>query len=324
MSSYSFQDFASPAPSRQAAGCKPNNQVAPQSALEQRLLSSQEPITVDETETITANGISGIHANRAETAQWRSREGRSAADYAFLNDPNPQVIRKRGVQKLRHVQEVEVKFLKPPQPPTPPPIQIVREGDTQSEQAPPVVIVQPGRVGADAAPVVLRERPPRPPAAVAPKRIVIPGRKLPAAPRRVVVERLPDLPGRPGKVTVERWLGYERQRRQVTYEKLQDECPPQVGRNVVIEWESPEVEVVREYRCLGVQQADPEDYLRRYNDFADGRALNDLGSCNPAPHSFAVDSPADLTPELFGDLNVLRELNLAEVGLTEYRAQLGQ
>jgi len=320
MSNYSFNQFSAAAPA--AAGCKPGSgSAAPQSALEQRILASNEPVTTNETQTITVNGISGIHANASETAGWRSSEGRTVADYAFLNDPNPQVVRRRA-GKVRQVQEVEVKFLKPPQPPTPPPIQIVKEGDTQPDQAPPVVIVQPGKIGCAGDDVVLRERPPRPPAPVAPKRIVIPGRKLPAAPRRVVVERLPDLPGRPGKVTVERWLGYERQRRQVTYEKLQDECPAQVGRNVIIEWEAPEVEVVREYRCLGVQQADPEDYLRRYNDFADGRALSDLGSCNPAPHSFAVDSPADLTPELFGDLNALRELNLAEVGLSEYRAQL--
>lgn len=311
-----------PAPQPLPTGCKPTNLVAPTSALEQRLLSSQEPVTTNETQVITANGITGIHANANETAQWRSREGRTVADYQFLNDPNPIVVRRRGQEKIRHIQEVEVKFLKPPQPPTPPPIQIIREGDTQAEQAPPIVIVQPGRVGDDAAAIVLRERPPKPPAPVAPKEIRLPGKKLPAAPRRVIVEKLPDLPGKPAKIHIERWLGYERQQRRVIYEKLQDECPANTEQNIVVEWEQPDVEVHREYKCVGVEEVDPDEYSRKYTDLKEGIALNDIGTCNPGPYRFATDQVGELTPQLYGDVDILKGLNLAELGLSEYRSQL--
>jgi hypothetical protein len=130
------------------------------------------------------------------------------------------------------------------------------------------------------------------------------------------------MPGKPAKIHIERWLGYERQQRRVIYEKLKDECPVQEEQNIIVEWEQPDFDVEREYKCVGVEEVDPDEYSRKYTDLKEGIALKDIGVCNPGQYKFASDQQGDFTPKLYGDIDVLKGLDLNELGLSEYRSQL--
>ena len=88
----------------------------------------------------------------------------------------------------------------------------------------------------------------------------------PPPPRKLIIERYPKLPPKPRPVIIERWLPYQRQKRQVILEKAKPLEPSPPVKNTIIEWRSPEVEVVKQVKKLGVQQADPERYYNQYGD----------------------------------------------------------
>jgi hypothetical protein len=86
-----------------------------------------------------------------------------------------------------------------------------------------------------------------------------------ARPRRLVVERLRELPQRPRDVIIEKWLPYTQQKRRVIHERSsQNNAPSQ--RNLVIEWDAPEVKVTQVCRDLGVVDMDPAEYIRLYGN----------------------------------------------------------
>jgi len=115
------------------------------------------------------------------------------------------------------------------------------------------------------APLIVREAPPRPPAAVGQKVITISGKRLPPPPRKVIIERLAPLPSKPQAIMVERWLPYAERKRRVIFQKNQVPDPIiQKPRNVVVQWEAPEVQIKTIYKDLGVIRADPNDYVSRY------------------------------------------------------------
>ena len=72
-----------------------------------------------------------------------------------------------------------------------------------------------------------------------------------------------NLPPRPQDIIVEKWLPYRPQKRRVVYQRSAT-AQSIVPRNLIIEWEAPDVEVVKQCKDLGVVDADPEDYMRRY------------------------------------------------------------
>jgi hypothetical protein len=100
----------------------------------------------------------------------------------------------------------------------------------------------------------------------------------PPPPRRVIVERLSHLPQRPQDIIVEKWLPYRPQKRRVVYQRAVS-CQQLVPRNLIIEWEAPEVEVVKQCKDLGVMDADPEDYCRRYGN--ELKQASELPTCEP-------------------------------------------
>jgi hypothetical protein len=109
-------------------------------------------------------------------------------------------------------------------------------------------------------PLVVREAPPAPPANIQRKVITVFGKRLPPPPRKVILERLPQLPTKPQGVLVERWLPYAQPKRRVIYQGP----PPQPDtvvkpRNVIVQWEPVEASVRREVRHLGVIRADPAE-----------------------------------------------------------------
>lgn len=88
----------------------------------------------------------------------------------------------------------------------------------------------------------------------------------PPPPRKLIIERLPILPPKPRPVIIERWLPYHKQKRQVIHEKAKPLEPRSPIKNTIIEWRPPEVEVVKQVKKLGVQQADPQRYYTQHGD----------------------------------------------------------
>ena len=244
--------------------------------------------------------------------------------YRLNVDPNPTVIRKKSENRVQYVQNVSLKFLKPPPPQQPGDITITQEPDVQAPPAPPLVIRQPAPEPATPAPVIVRERPPVPPTPIGPKHITIPGKVLPPPPRKVIVEKLPAQPAKPQDIIIERWLGYQRRTRNVVFNPAAPIALAHAEKNVLIEWDAPEVDIRQEFRFLGVQEADPRSYAATH-----GATLVDASRLpreaahfqTPAGTVLAVNSNADEIPILRGDLNALRLIDLNCNGLSEYSSQ---
>ena len=95
------------------------------SNVEASILRSCEPIPISETQEITAAGNRGIFANRCEVCQWKG--DLPINEYPINEDACPEVINKKLKQKLEYVQEMAVRYLKPPTPPAPGEIIIKQE-----------------------------------------------------------------------------------------------------------------------------------------------------------------------------------------------------
>jgi len=66
---------------------------------------------------------------------------------------------------------------------------------------------------------VIREAPPEPPVHIERKIVTIKGNSaLDAPPRKVIIEKLPQLPAKPQPVIIERWLPYKEQKRRVIFQ----------------------------------------------------------------------------------------------------------
>jgi hypothetical protein len=109
---------------------------------------------------------------------------------------------------------------------------------------------------------VIREAPPNPPPQVCRKVITISGKRLPPPPRKVIIERLAPIPNRPQPVLIERWLPYPQVKRRVIYQRTNEHeedamCKP---RNVIVQWEAPQVQIKADLKHLGVIRANPYEY----------------------------------------------------------------
>ena len=141
------------------------------------------------------------------------------ADENLNVDPNPIVIRKKPEERLTHVQNVSLKFLKPPQPEQPGDITIIQEPDRQEPPLPPLFIRQmPKPPVENQNPIIYREKPPKVPNHIPEQTITIPGRVV-QRPRRVIVEQFAPKPPKPQPIIIERWLAYPKQTREVIYEQ---------------------------------------------------------------------------------------------------------
>lgn len=163
----------------------------------------------------------------------------------------------------------------------------------------------------------------------------------------MIVERLAPMPPRPPSIILERWLPYPKMKRRVIYEKAaQRECVLPKPKNVVIEWEQPEVEIEREYKHLGVSEVDPNEYKRRYGtnlvdpnklpDFLknikppslasikdrDKRSSYAASSGSSSPASSSVYDDDDELPVLEGDIEALALVDLDQYGLSDYKYEL--
>lgn len=98
------------------------------------------------------------------------------SQYTVNEDANPQMISKRSEKQLIYQQEVAIRYLRPPTPPTPGDIIVTQEDNIVSHPAPPLIIRQQPARPATPQPLVVREAPPQLPPTVGRKIITISGR----------------------------------------------------------------------------------------------------------------------------------------------------
>jgi len=244
------QSFAAPSAARHQAF---------NSNIEQQVINAQQPIQHNERDTVQAGQYRGLYLNKREVDQFRGPQ--PIESYQINEDSNPEVIKKR-LDKLKYTQEVAVRYLNPPAAPKPGDL-IIREKQGQIPPAPPVVIREEGCKASTPTPKIYREAPPKRPACIPPQTIEVEGLPVPPPARRVVVEKLSNLPAKPQNILIEKWLPYKNQKRRVIYEKSCGQAPEN-PRNLIIEWEAPDVEVEQVCKDLGTVDADPEEYRRQY------------------------------------------------------------
>jgi len=297
------------------------------SQIEQAILRATNPIEVTETEELTVLGQRGIWLNKQEVNAWRGDI--AITEYKIHEDSNPQIINKKYTQVFEYVQELAIRYLRPPTPPAAGEIIITQEPNISTGPAPPLIIRQAAARAATPEPLVLREAPPQPPTPVGSKRITISGKRNPPPPRKVVIERLAPLPAKPQNVIVERWLPYaEGGKRRVIFNKAAAVAEAVNPRNVIVQWEAPSVNIRQEVKYLGVIRANPAEYVQKY-----GSELK-VHSAFP---SFVqeIKTPSEIGQlaweyksvnggvyELEGNLEGFALINLDTEGLSEYRAQL--
>jgi hypothetical protein len=295
-------------------------------SVENSILSANNPLEFNETESLTVHGNTGLWLNRTEIVNWRGEI--PITQYLINEDLNPEVIRKRTEQRIIYEQEVAVRYLRPPTPPPPGEILIRQEKNIPTPPAPPLVIRQVPPRPETPAPLVVREAPPRPPAAVGQKVITISGKRLPPPPRKVVIERLAPMPTKPQAVIIERWLPYGQSKRKVIFQK-NTVADPVIAkpRNIIIQWDAPEVQIKKDFKDLGVIRANPVEYVERYGASLKTHIelpqfVRDIRP--PVGVILAAEFVAPSLIDLEGDVEALRLIDLDQEGLAEYRAYLAR
>ena len=126
-----------------------------------------------ETEEINVLGQRGIWANKSEVINWKGLI--PITDYLINEDPNPEIVNKRVNQHLEYIQELAIRYLRPPTPPAPGEIVITQQPNVLTPPAPPLIIRQQPPRPPTPEPLIIREAPPKPPAAIGRKLIIISG-----------------------------------------------------------------------------------------------------------------------------------------------------
>ncbi len=157
-----------------------SNRISPVSedsdtGLESLLMAAHEPLVSTERQEITVHGQRGIWLNRAEVSRWKG--DLPIGEYPINEDQSPELINKT-TSDIEYVQELAIRYLRPPTPPTPGDVVITESPPVRAKAAPPVIIRQQAPRPVTPEPLVLREAPPSPPAVVPIKRISISGRRF--------------------------------------------------------------------------------------------------------------------------------------------------
>jgi hypothetical protein len=246
-------------------------------------------------------------------------------EYLLNEDLNPKIINKQTHQSVLYIQELAIRYLRPPTPPPPGDIIIEERPNAATPPAPPLIIRQQPSRPKTPEPLVIREAPPLAPRNVCRKLITISGKQLPPPPRKVIIERLAPIPSKPQSVIIERWLPYKKVKRRVIYQKSSEtnECLDK-PRNVIVQWEPPKVSLKKEYKYLGVVNANPAEYIQKYGKtLKESKELPSFVVNIKTPENLIlaadVNNNTSLVHELEGDVDALRLVDLEKEGLSEYK-----
>ena len=156
------------------------------SAIEEIIVNSKEPIKIEDSSPITANGFTGDWINKSENLKFKGII--PIEEYPIFNDATPEMIQKKQENCLKVSQQITYKFLKP-QPVVDGDLTIKKEADVVEPEAPPLIIrVEPEQTD-EPETVIIREMPPKLPSPKPARTITIPGNLIQAGPRRVIVEK---------------------------------------------------------------------------------------------------------------------------------------
>jgi Ca2+-binding EF-hand superfamily protein len=267
---------------------------------------------------ISVNGEQGVWLNKHEDENWTGEIPLS--QYPINEDADPEIITRKSDHFLLNEQEISVRYLRPISPPSHGDIIIKEEKSIFPDPAPPLIIRQQPPRPITPPPIVIREAPPKPPANTERKLITIPGKVLPAPPRKVFIERIPQLPAKPPAIIIERWLPYKEQKRRVVFYQNKEPDPVvEKQRNVIIEWETPNVTIKKEYKNLGIVRTDPYEYISMYRD--EVKSTIDLPVEFTVPNDVSLASKSQSSPvfELEGDIEALKLVDLDREGLSVYK-----
>ncbi len=168
---------------------------------------------------IITNGQLNTLANNNETQNLKEF-------YSINIDENPEILFKKSDKKIEYMQNINIRYLKPPNPPSPPPIIIKHEPSKHYPVPPPLIIRQQPPVPVcrlSQEPLVIREAPPPMPEFIESKVIKVRGKLLPPPPRKVIIEKLALPPPKTQTIIIERWLPYKTDvKRRVVFQKQPD------------------------------------------------------------------------------------------------------
>lgn len=125
---------------------------------------------------------------------------------------------------------------------------------------------------------------------------------------------------------IERWLPYKQAvKRKVILKKTSPDPVVNKPRNVIIQWESPQVIIKQSVKHLGIIRADPVEYKQLYGDaLVPSSELPQFVKDIKAPDGIvlAADYIYVSPEELEGDLNALDLIDMEKEGLSQYSSQL--
>ncbi|CAF0825257.1 unnamed protein product [Rotaria sordida] len=188
------------------------------------------------------------------------------AQYPINYDPSPQIIRKKLEdyhEPIVYKQQIAVRYLCPPTPPPPAPLIIREIRPPEPLSLPPIIIRQQPPPPVTPPPIIIRERPPTPPSYNTPQIIYKRVSPVKQIQRRVIIERLPQMPAKPPDIIVERWLPYKQQKRKVIYEKALPTNDNSTSSNdqyvqnrFINQYKNPLVQMEKQMRSLSITSRD--------------------------------------------------------------------
>ena len=83
---------------------------------ERAILNAVHPIKLNLNEEIEVSGVRGLWLNKDEVLEWRGDGHLSIEDYPLNVDVSPQIINKKVHTPLKYIQELAIRYLRPPTP----------------------------------------------------------------------------------------------------------------------------------------------------------------------------------------------------------------
>ncbi|CAF1588634.1 unnamed protein product [Adineta ricciae] len=266
----------------------------------------------------------------------------------LYQDPNPQIIRRPAQgEQITYTQNIKIRFLQPPAIPPPGPLIIKEVRPPQPPPPPPLVVRQRAPTRPTPPPLILREKPPPIPTQTGAQTVIRKLPPLPLPPRSVIIERLPPTPPKPRDIIIERWIPYNvLANRKTIVQRAEEPKPYPKPRNVIIQYEAPQVRIVRQFQRLGVTPENPQEYVQRYGtSLYDSQTLvqqaraagviedispptnlagvggtssatfnNEYGSATPGAESTGIGSPASFDSSGYGGQTGSAEFSGFETG----------
>lgn len=234
------------------------------SNIEKLIINSIEPVDKTEKDEIELFGHYGKLLNNLEESEWKNEI--PLKDYPLNLDPSPVIIVKKQSQKqIEQIQSLAIRYLKPPTPQIPGDIIIMQEASVLTDSAPPLIIRQQQLKTETPEPLIIREAPPQMPNYSRTNlNITLRGKKLSPPPRKVIIEKLPELPPKPCPVLIERWLPYDKVKRKVIFKPASPVSNQDQPKNYIIEWTPPNVCIKKEFKYLGVRDTNPGEYIKSF------------------------------------------------------------